>query len=229
LSGITAGYGRLMVLWDVTLEVPAGSVVALIGPNGAGKTTALRIASGLLRPQQGTVLLDGTDVTRLSPSARARSGLCLVPPEGRGIYKSLTVLENLRLHIPASHHDPSIDPAIEAFPVLGQRLKQRAGSLSGGEQQMLAMSRAYLSTPKIVLLDEPSTGLAPLIVAEILASLHVLVKSGVAVLLVEQFVTSALEIADHAVVLVRGAVTFTGPADALTEDQVAGAYLGARE
>ena len=228
LSGITAGYGEFTALWDVTIEVAPRSVVALVGPNGAGKTTSLRVASGLLRPKHGRVLLAGADVTRLPASARARAGLCLIP-EGRGIYRSLTVRENLELHIPAGHSAKTIDPAVEAFPVLGQRLRQRAGSLSGGEQQMLAVSRAYLSAPKVVLLDELSMGLAPLVVNEILSSLDALLGAGVAVLIVEQFVSRALAMADHAVVLAKGKVVFQGPANSVTEEQLASLYLGGDE
>jgi len=225
LSGITAGYGEFTALWDVTIEVAPRSVVALVGPNGAGKTTSLRVASGLLRPKHGRVLLEGADVTRLSATARSQAGLCLIP-EGRGIYRSLTVRENLELHIPAGHSGKTIDPAVEAFPVLGQRLRQRAGSLSGGEQQMLAVSRAYLSAPKVVMLDELSMGLAPLVVNEILSSLDSLLAAGVAILIVEQFVSRALAMADHAVVLAKGKVVFRGSADSVTEESLASLYLG---
>jgi branched-chain amino acid transport system ATP-binding protein len=147
-------------------------------------------------------------------------------PEGRGIYRSLTVKENLQLHARNSGSSASIDPAIEAFPVLGSRLRQRAGSLSGGEQQMLAVSRAYLTDPKVVLLDELSMGLAPIVINEILASIERLIKSGVSVLIVEQFVQRALELADLVVILAKGVVVFRGPAKEVTEERLAGLYLG---
>jgi branched-chain amino acid transport system ATP-binding protein len=227
LTDITAGYGEFTALWNVSVEVPAGSVVALIGPNGAGKTTSLRVASGLLRPAKGQVLLGGKDVTRQSAGARARGGLCLIP-EGRGIYRSLTVKENLQLHARTGGSSASIEPAIDAFPVLGSRLGQRAGSLSGGEQQMLAVSRAYLTDPKVVLLDELSMGLAPIVINEILASIERLIKSGVSVLIVEQFVQRALELADLVVILAKGVVVFRGPAKEITEERLAGLYLGTK-
>jgi branched-chain amino acid transport system ATP-binding protein len=227
LKDITAGYGEFTALWNVSVEVPAGSVVALIGPNGAGKTTSLRVASGLLRPAKGQVLLGGEDVTRHSAGARARAGLCLIP-EGRGIYRSLTVKENLQLHARTGGASASIEPAIDVFPVLGSRLGQRAGSLSGGEQQMLAVSRAYLTDPKVVLLDELSMGLAPIVINEILASISRLINSGVSVLIVEQFVQRALELADLVVILAKGVVVFRGPAKEVTEERLAGLYLGTK-
>lgn len=226
LREVTAGYGEFTALWNVSFSVPAGSVVALIGPNGAGKTTAMRVASGLLRPAAGQVLLDGRDMTRATPDARGRAGLCLIP-EGRGIYRSLTVKENLQLHAGGNRALAAIEPAIAAFPVLGTRLGQRAGSLSGGEQQMLAVSRAYLAHPRVVLLDELSMGLAPLVINEILASIDRLIKTGVSVLIVEQLVRRALEMADYAVVLVKGAVVSAGRAAEITEERLASLYLGA--
>lgn len=227
LRDVTAGYGEFTALWNVSVEVPKGSVVALIGPNGAGKTTSLRVASGLLRPAKGRVLLGGQDVTRQPAGARARAGLCLIP-EGRGIYRSLTVKENLQLHASTSGKASSIEPAINAFPVLGSRLAQRAGSLSGGEQQMLAVSRAYLTDPKVVLLDELSMGLAPIVINEILASIENLIKSGVSVLIVEQFVQRALKLADLVVILAKGEVVFRGPAKQVTEERLTGLYLGTK-
>ena len=146
LRGIKAGYGEHTVLRDVSLTVPPGTVVAVLGPNGAGKTTLLRVASGLLRPSAGTVLLGGEDVTRTPPHARARRGLCHIP-EGRGIYPTLTVRENLVLHARPGEEDAALDRAVSAFPVLGERLRQSAGQLSGGQQQMLSLVRAYLAEP----------------------------------------------------------------------------------
>src|SRR5215210_4480450 len=153
LSGITAGYGRTTVLRDVDVTVEAGTVVALLGPNGAGKTTLLRTAAGLMRPSAGVIRQEGDDVTRRDAVRRARAGLCLVP-EGRGIFRSLTVKENLLLQVPPWHKDGGLERAYETFPVLKERNRQVAGTMSGGQQQMLALARAYLADPKLVLLDE---------------------------------------------------------------------------
>ena len=225
LAGLDAGYAKTQVLHGVDLEVPAGTVVALIGANGAGKTTLLRAASGLLGPSAGRVLVDGTDVTREKPFQRARRGVCLIP-EGRGIFRSLTVRENLELQVPPWLDDTSIDPAIEAFPVLGDRLHQVAGSLSGGQQQMVALSRAYLARPRIILLDEVSMGLAPLIVDRIFESLDQLAATGAALVIVEQYINRVIAMADTAYLLARGEVTWSGPAADLDADVVMANYLG---
>jgi branched-chain amino acid transport system ATP-binding protein len=225
LTGVEAGYGGTVVLRDVDLTVPRGQIVALLGPNGAGKTTLLRTASGLLKPSRGTVRIAGNDVTGAAPYRRARAGLCLIP-EGRGIWRNLTVRENLRLQAPPGSGDGSFDAAIDMFPILGQRLRQKAGTLSGGQQQMLALARAYLSGPSVVLLDEVSMGLAPKIVDEIFQALGRLSDAGVALLLVEQYVNRALEMADQVVLLDRGSVTFAGPPSALDENAVLRGYLG---
>jgi branched-chain amino acid transport system ATP-binding protein len=225
LAGVSAGYGGVTVLRGVDLVVPAGSIVALLGPNGAGKTTLLRTASGLLRPTAGRVLVGGRDVTGRAPNKRARAGLCLIP-EGRGIFRSLTVRENLRMLVPPWRSDNSVDRALDAFPVLRQRLGQIAGTLSGGQQQMLALARTYLADPEVILLDEVSMGLAPKVVGEIFETLHDLAGHGVALLLVEQYINRALEMADQVVLLDRGRVVFDGsPAD-LDEDTVVKRYLG---
>jgi branched-chain amino acid transport system ATP-binding protein len=225
LSNIHAGYGRTMVLRDVSVGVPAGAVVALLGANGAGKTTTLRVAAGLLRAAQGTVSIFGHQVTRQPTHQRARQGICLVP-EGRGIFRSLSVKENLQIQIPPWSDNHSLDKAIEAFPDLGARMQQVAGSLSGGQQQMLAMARAYLASPRVVLLDEVSMGLAPRIVDAIFESFRHLTANGVALLLVEQYVNRALEMADHAYLMTRGRISWSGPAADLDEDAVTQAYLG---
>ena len=164
LQGIEGGYGGTTVLRDVSLSIPPGSVVALLGPNGAGKSTTMRMASGLLRPRRGRVLLDGNDVTAVSPSRRARLGICHVM-EGRSIFPSLSVRENLLLQAPPGASKAEImDRTNQEFPQLTNRGKQLAGTLSGGEQQMLALMRAYLAQPRVVLVDEASLGLAPVIV-----------------------------------------------------------------
>jgi branched-chain amino acid transport system ATP-binding protein len=225
LRSVHAGYGASAVLHDVSISVPRSSVVALLGPNGAGKTTTLRVAAGLLRPARGAVVIGGKEASRSAPFRRARQGVCLIP-EGRGIFRSLTVRENLELLIPPGSKDKSIDPAIAVFPILGQRLSQTAGSMSGGQQQQLALARAFLSAPEVVLLDEVSMGLAPVIVDQIFESLRVLAATGVALVVVEQYVSRALEMADTAYLMARGAIAWSGPAAALDTDAITRAYLG---
>jgi branched-chain amino acid transport system ATP-binding protein len=226
LRGITAGYGGHTVLWDVTLVVPDHSVVALLGPNGAGKTTLLRVASGLLRPSAGRVLLDGTDVTGWPPYRLARAGVCHVP-EGRGIFRSLSVRDNIRLQANDWAVEAPVPAARAAFPRLGDRLGQRADTMSGGEQQMLALTRAYTSGARTVLLDEVSMGLAPKIIDEIFGYLHTLAAAGAALLLVEQYVARALELADFVYVLQKGRVQFVGESHELGEERILASYLGA--
>jgi branched-chain amino acid transport system ATP-binding protein len=225
LRGVTAGYGRTTVLREIDITVAAGSVVALLGPNGAGKTTLLRVASGLMWPTEGEVRLLGEDVTRRRAHQRARGGLCLVP-EGRGIFPNLSVRENLILQIPPWQRKAGYDAALEAFPILKERLSQTAGSLSGGQQQMLALSRCFLADPKVVLLDEVSMGLAPRVIDEIFDALVKLVMSGVAMLLVEQYVSRALHLADHVYLLGRGHVDFSGTPSQLDEAELMRLYIG---
>jgi branched-chain amino acid transport system ATP-binding protein len=225
LEQVTAGYEQTVVLRDVTLTVPLRSITALLGPNGAGKTTLLRVASGLLAPTRGTVRLLGEEVTSDAPHQRARKGLCLMP-EGRGIFRSLSVSENLLLHTPPWVRDERLERALSAFPVLRERLKQTAGSLSGGQQQMLALARIHLADPQVVLLDEVSMGLAPIIVSDIFQTLNDLAKSGISIVLVEQFVTRALEMADHVYLLNRGRIAFEGVPSELDEATVLRGYLG---
>ena len=229
LAGVEAGYGKATVLRDVTLDVPRGMVVALLGPNGSGKTTLLRTAAGLITPSAGLVSIDGADQTGSAPSHRARRGLCLIP-EGRGVFRSLTVRENIRLQVPPWVRGQAAEEAVErtvaTFPVLGKRLGQTAGTLSGGEQQMLALSRAFVSGPRVVLLDELSMGLAPLVIDEIFAALRLLADHGIALVLVEQYVHRAIAMADHVVLLVRGQVSWSGPADGIDEERITREYLG---
>jgi len=224
LDGICAGYGPHQVLRDVSLAVPDGKVVALLGANGAGKTTLLRVASGLLRPASGQIVLDGEDVTQASAVDLSRRGVCHVP-EGRGVFRSLTVRENLVLQARPAN-DAGLDRVVEAVPVLGARMRQLAGTLSGGEQQMLALSRAYLSNPHIVLLDEVSMGLAPSIVDDIFVFLEQLAGQGAALLLVEQYVARALRLADLVYILNRGRVAFAGEPVELEDDDLFARYLG---
>jgi branched-chain amino acid transport system ATP-binding protein len=224
LRGIRAGYGEHVVLRDVSLTVQPGSVVAVLGPNGAGKTTLLRVASGLLRPAAGAVLLDGEDVTRTRAHARARRGLCHIP-EGRGIYPTLTVRENLVLHSRQGEEAAAVDRATAAFPVLGEKLRQPGGQLSGGQQQMLSLVRAYLTSPRLVLVDEASMGLAPVVVDQIFEFLAEIAASGTALLLVEQYVSRALALASHVYLLNKGGVVFTGRPQDIADDLFA-TYLG---
>jgi branched-chain amino acid transport system ATP-binding protein len=226
LSGITAGYDGHTVLRGVDLVVPDRSVVALLGANGAGKTTLLRVASGLLAPSSGTLRLDGADATGWSTDRLARAGMCHVP-EGRGIFPALTVADNLRIQAPRDVDRAAIAQAADAFPRLGERLSQVAGTMSGGEQQMLALAHAYVSRPSVVLLDEVSMGLAPRIVDDIFVYLRQLAERGVALLLVEQYVSRALEMADYVYVLDKGRVSFVGEPSELGDDQILAAYLGA--
>jgi branched-chain amino acid transport system ATP-binding protein len=226
LVGVSAGYGRMAVLRDVSVTVPKGSVVALLGPNGAGKTTLLRTAAGLLRAMTGTVRVGGDDMTRCAPSQRAKRGLCLIP-EGRGVFRALSVRDNLRMQVPPwAEGDDAIDRAVVAFPVLGERMNQLAGSMSGGQQQMLALSRAFVTEPRVVLLDEVSMGLAPRIVDQIFTALRGLSERGVALLLVEQYVSRALEFADVVNMLDRGRISYSGSASGLDEAAVLQGYLG---
>ncbi len=226
LRKVTAGYGPVTVLRDVTIVVPSGSVVALLGPNGAGKTTLLRVASGLLKTNEGALLLDDHDRTRANTAVLAETGVCHVP-EGRGIFRRLSVRENLRLQSPVGVPTKNTEElAVEAFPVLGERLSQTAGTLSGGQQQMLALARAYVANPRIVLLDEVSMGLAPIIVDEIFEFLAKLAGRGVSLLIVEQYVKRALALATYAYVLNKGRLTFAGEAAELRGSEIMSQYLG---
>ena len=224
-DNVTAGYGASTVLRDIDLEVRSGQVVALLGANGAGKTTLLRAASGLIRPTGGEVLISGKVVNKLAPHARSRAGLCLIP-EGRGVFKGMTVRENLLMQIPPWEKDKSFEVALEAFPALKGRLGELAGRLSGGQQQMAALSRAYLAKAEVVLLDEVSMGLAPVIVDQIFESLRALAAQGTALLIVEQYVERALEMSDHVYMINRGGIQFSGSPDELDEEAVMRGYLG---
>jgi branched-chain amino acid transport system ATP-binding protein len=226
LRDIVAGYGRIEVLHGVSLAVPVGSVYALLGPNGAGKSTTLQICSGKIRPTRGCVHVAGAHVNGAAPEALARAGVCRIP-EGRGIFPNLTVAENLRMWTYATERSlrEVQDKAYARFPRLGERHSQLAGTLSGGEQQMLAMSRALVADPGVLLLDEISMGLAPLIVAELYEVVRSLADEGISILLVEQFARTALAVADYAAVMTQGRIAMVGqPAD--VADFVSEAYLG---
>ena len=232
VRALTAAYGRLHVLQGIDVSVAPGELVAVIGSNGAGKTTLLRAVSGLLRPTGGSVMLDGRDVTSFGAEQIARLGLLHVP-ENRLVFPSLTVDENLELggwtRRRDGQHARRRSEALALFPRLGDRINLPAGALSGGEQQMLAMARALMAEPSIVVLDEPSLGLAPKVIGEIIASLGALRDSkGLAVLLVEQNIRAAFSVADRVLVMERGCVVATGTPDELADDErVRSAYLGA--
>ncbi len=213
------------MLRNVSLTVQPGSVTALIGPNGAGKTTSLRVASGLMKPSSGQVLRNGEEITRSSAARRAKGGMCHVP-EGRGIYRNLTVRENLLMQATSTSPRETVEIAASVFPRLGERLSQRAGTLSGGEQQMLALSAAYVAQPSLVLVDEPSLGLAPIIVDEVFEFLKTLREKDVALLLVDQYALRTLAIADHAYVLRRGEIAYDGDAAGLLEGNMFEKYIG---
>jgi branched-chain amino acid transport system ATP-binding protein len=225
LDGISAGYGESVVLRDVSLVVPDGSVVALLGANGAGKTTLLSVVSGLLAPSAGSLLLDRVPVTSSSAQHRARAGVCHVT-DNRAIFGSLTVRENLRLFSSDRAEAEGIDRAVGAFPRLGQRLGQVAGTMSGGEQQMLALARAYAQTPGLLLIDEVSMGLAPIIVDEIF---EFIARAALetSILIVEQYIAKALAIADFAYVLSRGRIVHQGEAREVGASDLLAHYLGA--
>ncbi|GAA4736286.1 ABC transporter ATP-binding protein [Phytohabitans rumicis] len=225
LVGVTAGYGRIEVLHGVDLTLPRGAVMALLGPNGAGKTTLLKVASGQVRATAGHVHVGGAHVNGAAPDALARAGLCTIP-EGRSVFPNLTVRENLRLAsyagVSAAHVYAT---AFDRFPRLAERAGQLAGSLSGGEQQMLAMARALATNPAVLLIDELSMGLAPLVVRELYEVVAGLAADGVSVLVVEQFADAALAVADRAAVLVHGRVVAAGGPDDIA-DELANLYLG---
>ena len=225
---LETGYGKAQVLFGVDLEVEAGELVALLGANGAGKTTLLRALSGLLRPWKGSVLLGGKDLRGLSPARRARLGLGHVP-EGRQLFPLMTVEENLRLgaaFLAPGREKEGYERVYALFPQLAERRRQLAGTLSGGEQQMLAIGRALMGFPRILLVDEPSLGLSPRLAEEVLLALKEVARGGVGVLLVEQNVALSLEVAERGYVLEHGRVVLEGPAQALAQDpRVREAYL----
>ena len=226
LRNVRASYGSIEVLHGVNLSVGRGEVVALLGPNGAGKSTMIKVVSGLLRPTSGQLIVGGRDVTGAAASALARAGLCTIP-EGRGIFPNLTVRENLLMATFSGHKLSDIEESTYArFPRLSERRTQLAGTMSGGEQQMLSLARALATNPVILLLDELSMGLAPLIVAELYQQVAAIAAEGVSVLVVEQFARTVLGVADQAVLLAHGKVQVSGKASDIGEDVLAGAYLG---
>ena len=226
LNNIRAGYGTIDVLHGVNLTVEPGQVYALLGPNGAGKTSTLGVCSGQITPTAGQMYLNGREVNGVSSDALARAGVCLVP-EGRGVFPNLTVTENLKMftHAGTSFGDVQ-EQAFHQFPRLKERRKQVAGTLSGGEQQMLALSRALATGPALLLLDELSMGLAPLVVEELYQRVADLAKEGISILIVEQFAQAILGVSTTASIMLHGRITRTGPPAEIAEE-LAEAYLGA--
>jgi len=228
VEALEAGYGKAQVLFGVDLEVVENELVAVLGANGAGKTTLLRAISDLVRPWSGRVLLEGQDLRGLSPAKRARMGLGHVP-EGRQLFPLMTVEENLRLgaaFLAPGRDREGYERVYGLFPRLAERRRQLAGTLSGGEQQMLAIGRALMGFPKILLVDEPSLGLSPRLAEEVLRALEAVAGEGVGVLLVEQNVALTLDVAERGYVLEQGKVVLQGPASALAQDpRVREAYL----
>jgi branched-chain amino acid transport system ATP-binding protein len=224
------GYGDAPAVWDVSLDVDAGEIVSVIGPNGAGKTTLVNAVAGMLRCRRGSLRFDGVDMTRISPHAYCGHGIALVP-EGRRLFARMSVEENLELgcYRPAARaaRAQSLERVYGLFPILREKRRQPAGELSGGQQQMLAIGRALMARPRIVLFDEPSLGLAPTIVDDMFGIIARVRAEGTAVLLVEQNVLKALEIADRAYVLEQGRVVAQGvPAELLKQPAIREAYLG---
>jgi branched-chain amino acid transport system ATP-binding protein len=225
VEGLFVSYGRLPALQGVDLAVPEGSVVGVLGPNGAGKSTMLKAIAGLVTPRSGRILLQGDPVQGLPAHEMARRGVCLIP-EGRGIFPSLTVADNLRVALDGRRW--ARDLAVDYFPVLRTRADQVAGTLSGGEQQMLALARAVGSRPALLMADELSLGLAPLVVQEIAQTIRRLKGEGQTILLVDQSATHVLRVADLVYVLGGGRVVWAGEPDELRASRVlAGSYLGA--
>lgn len=223
-------YGAFRALFDVSVDIAAGETVALLGANGAGKSTLGRALSGLVPVTSGRILLDGEDITKWPAHRRRRAGLAYIP-EGRGIFPGLSVIDNLRMAVSAvegsrSERREAIGRAEEMFPVLAQRRHQRAGSMSGGQQQMLALGRVLVTNPKVIIADEMSLGLAPLVVETVFEGLERAREMGVATLLIEQFVHRALAMADRSVIFSRGSVSWSGPASA-AGTEVLDRYLGA--
>ena len=228
ISGLEVRYGSVAAVRGISLTAEEGSVVALLGANGAGKSSTLRAISGLVQPTVGSIRFDGRELVGMSPEAIARLGVAHVP-EGRGIFPGLTVTENLRMArygVPRQGSAAATDEVLTYFPILNEKARQAAGSMSGGQQQQLAIARALLQKPRLLLLDEPSLGLAPLVVAEVLAVVARLKSTGIAVILVEQFIREALKVADRAAVLEQGHIVLEGAVSELSENKIAGAYLG---
>ena len=225
LKKITAGYGEISILKDVSMDLFSGQIYALLGPNGGGKSTTLKVCSGQLLPTKGELIIAGKVMTGSEPNALARAGICTIP-EGKGIFPNLTVKENLLMMTSSGATIEAIEQVTyQRFPQLSSRIKQLAGTLSGGEQQMLAMSRALSTDPAILLLDELSMGLAPLIVGQLYEIVQQIAEEGVAILVVEQFANTVLEIATTAGIMTHGKLTKEGTPSDIQKD-LKHAYLG---
>jgi branched-chain amino acid transport system ATP-binding protein len=230
-EAISASYGRIKVLKDINMSVESGEIVCLVGANGAGKSTLLKVISGIVPAVSGKFLFEGQDITNKKPDFIVKAGLSHVP-EGRQIFADLTVRQNLLLgsyvhRLPKQEMTRLFDSVFELFPILKSRLTQKAGTMSGGEQQMLAIGRGLMSQPKLLLLDEPSLGLAPLVVETILKIIQNLRSTGISILLVEQNVNAALQISDRAYVMETGSIVAEGKARELIEnDEIKKSYLG---
>lgn len=229
LEGVTCGYGGAPVLHALSLDVHPGRILSLLGRNGAGKTTTLRAIMGLVRTRSGSVRLDGEELTALRPHAIPRRGVAYVP-QGRGLFPFLTVEENLRMGLLVKGSHPTVlESVFDMLPVLKDRLRQRAGTLSGGEQQMVATARALCAEPRYLLMDEPTEGLMPALVQKVLETVQILKLRGVGILLVEQKVDAALKVTDTVVVLETGYVRYRGTPDTLIQNpDVLPMYLGVR-
>lgn len=229
VEGISTYYGKIQALKSISLEVKEGTIVTILGANGAGKTTTMNTISGLLHPKEGKIFFQNEDITKLEPFQLVRKGIALVP-EGRAILTGMTVLENLEMgayHRNDKEVKADLEMVMDRFPILRERKSQFGGTLSGGQQQMLAIARALMSKPKLLLLDEPSMGLAPLIVQDIFRIVKEINATGTTVLIVEQNARQALKIADYGYVLETGKVVAEGPAAQLLEDSsIKEAYLG---
>jgi len=234
IENLQAGYGKVHVLNGISIDVPKGKVITLIGSNGAGKTTTMRAISGMIKPISGTITLNGKSIHGMESNQIAKLGLAH-SPEGRRVFLTMTVTDNLLLGAfprltgsrPKGDVKGDLERAMELFPRLQERRQQLAGTLSGGEQQMLAMARAVMLNPEVILLDEPSMGLAPILVEEVFKIILRLKSEGVTMLLVEQFAAAALNVADYAYVLENGSISVHGAADKLKNDPaVQAAYLG---
>ena len=230
LSNVSAAYGDIRALWDVSLRVEKGNIVTLLGSNGAGKTTTLRTVSGVLHPTGGNILFEGESIVNRAPHDIVELGIAHIP-EGRRLFPDMTVVENLEMGSyplnARSRRRQTLQWIFELFPVLAERRRQLVGSMSGGEQQMVAIGRGLMARPKLLLVDEPSLGLAPLLVAEVFRVIKQIQSSGVTILLVEQNVRSALEVAQRAYILENGRIVREGNSSALLlDDEVRKAYLG---